>query len=144
MRPRLKVAPESVRRFKDHIRELLRKGRGRSIDTTIQVLKPFLTGWMQYYKLAAVKGTFESLDEWLRRKLRRVLWKHWKKPRTRMKRLIQLGLDRERAHISAYNGRGPWWNAGASHMNQALLATWFAQRGLVSLLDMHRSFNKLL
>lgn len=141
---RLKVAPESVRRFKDHIRELLRKGRGRSIDTTIQVLKPLLAGWMQYYKLAAVKGTFESLDEWLRRKLRRVLWKHWKKPRTRMKRLIQRGLDKERARISAYNGRGPWWNAGASHMNQAVPTTWFAQRGLVSLLDMHRSFNKLL
>ncbi len=143
MRPRLKVAPESVRRFKDHIRELLRKGRGRSISATMQQLKPFLTGWMHYYKLAAVKGTFESLDEWLRRKLRRMLWKQWKKPRTRMKRLIQLGLDKERAHISAYNGRGPWWNAGASHMNQALPTTWFAQRGLVSLLDMHRSFNKL-
>jgi RNA-directed DNA polymerase len=143
MRPRLKVAPESVRRFKDHIRELLRKGRGRSISATMQKLKPFLTGWMHYYKLAAVKGTFESLDEWLRRKLRRMLWKQWKKPRTRVKRLIQLGLDKERAHISAYNGRGPWWNAGASHMNQALPTTWFAQRGLVSLLDMHRSFNKL-
>ena len=143
MRPRLKVAPESVRRFKDHIRELLRKGRGRSTNATMQKLKPFLTGWMHYYKLAAVKGTFEFLDEWLRRKLRRMLWKQWKKPRTRMKRLLQLGLDKERAHISAYNGRGPWWNAGASHMNHALPTTWFAQRGLVSLLDMHRSFNKL-
>ena len=142
-KPRLKVAPESVRRFKDHIRELLRKGRGRSIGTTMQVLKPFLTGWMQYYTLAAVKGTFETLDEWLRRKLRRVLWKHWKKPRTRMKRLIQLGLDQERARMSAYNGRGPWWNAGASHMHYAVPTTWFAQRGLVSLLEMHRSFQKL-
>ena len=143
MRPRLKVAPESVRRFKDHIRELLRKGRGRSLGTIIRELKPLLTGWMQYYKLAAVKSTFEYLDEWLRRKLRRILWKQWKKPRTRMKRLIQLGLDKERARISAYNGRGPWWNAGASHMNQAVPATWFAQRGLVSLFEMHRSFNKL-
>ena len=142
-KPRLKVASESVRRFKDHIRELLRKGRGRSIGTTIRVLKPFLTGWMQYYKLAAVKSTFERLDEWLRRKLRRVLWKHWKRPRTRMKRLIQLGLDKERARISAYNGRGPWWNAGASHMNQAVPTAWLAQRGLVSLLEMHRSFQKL-
>ncbi|MGD0236077.1 MAG: group II intron reverse transcriptase/maturase [Syntrophorhabdales bacterium] len=142
-KPHLKVAPESVKRFKDNIRGLLRKGRGRSISAILRQLKPVLTGWMQYFKLAGVKNTFEFLDEWLRRKLRRVLWKHWKKPRTRAKRLITLGLDRARAYTSASNGRGPWWNAGASHMNQALPAIWFARQGLVSLIDMHRSFHPL-
>jgi RNA-directed DNA polymerase len=142
-KPHLKVAPESVKRLKDKIRGLLRKGRGRSISAILRQLKPVLTGWMQYFKLAGVKNTFELLDEWLRRKLRRVLWKHWKKPHTRAKRLITLGLDRARAHTSAFNGRGPWWNAGASHMNQALPAIWFARQGLVSLIDMHRSFHPL-
>jgi len=143
MKPRLKVAPESVRRFKDHIRGLLHKGLGKSIGSNINGLKPVLIGWMQYYKLAAVKVTFELLDEWLRRKLRCVLWRQWKRPWTRARRLTRLGLDRTRAWTSAKNGRGPWWNAGASHMNEALPVKWFAQKGLVSLLDMHQSFNRL-
>jgi RNA-directed DNA polymerase len=140
-KPRLKVAPESVRRFKDHIRELLRKGRGRAVGRVITELTPLITGWMEYFKLAAVKNTFEQLDEWLRRKLRCILWRQWKTPRTRAKRLMERGIDQTRAYISAQNGRGPWWNAGASHMNAAVPVRWFAKQGLVSFLMKHRSFN---
>ena len=84
----------------------------------------------------------EELDGWMRRKLRCVLWRQWKRPRTRLKRLMQRGLDRERAWRSAYNGRGPWWNAGASHMNDAYRAAFFAQLGLPSLIGLHRHLNR--
>jgi len=141
--PRLKVAPESVRRLKGHIRELLRKGRGRAVGQVIAQLAPLLTGWTEYFRLAAVKSTFEQLDEWLRRKLRCILWRQWKKPRTRAKRLMERGLEQTRAYTSAFNGHGPWWNAGASHMNAAVPVKWFAQQGLVSLLARYRSFNSL-
>jgi RNA-directed DNA polymerase len=142
-KPRLKVAPESVRRLKSHIQELLRRGRGRSVGQVIAELAPLLTGWMEYFKLAMVKNTFEQLDEWLRRKLRCILWRQWKKPRTRAKRLMERGIDQIRAYTSAYNGHGPWWNACASHMNAAVPMKWFAQQGLVSLLTKYRSFNCL-
>lgn len=142
-KPRLKVAPESVRRLKDHIRELLRMGRGRAIGRVIIDLAPVITGWTQYYRLATVKNTFEHLDEWLRRGLRCILWRQWKKPKTRIKKLTARGIDTIRAHKSAYNGRGPWWNAGASHMNAALPVRWFAKQGLVSFLVRHRSFKQL-
>jgi hypothetical protein len=59
----------------------------------IAELTPLLTGWVAYYKLATVKNTFEHLDEWLRRKLRCVLWRQWKRPRTRAKRLMEQGID---------------------------------------------------
>ena len=142
-KPRLKVAPESVQRLKGHIWELLRKGRGRSVRQVIAELTPLLTGWTEYFKLATVKNTFEQLDDWLRRKLRCILWRQWKKPRTRAKRLMERGIDQTRAYTSAYNGRGPWWNAGASHMNAAVPIKWFAEQGLVSLLMRYRGFNKL-
>jgi len=142
-KPRLKVAPESVRRLKGHIQELLRRGRGRSVGQVIAELAPLLTGWMEYFKLAMVKNTFEQLDEWLRRKLRCILWRQWKKPRTRAKRLMERGIDQIRAYTSAYKGHGPWWNACASHMNAAVPVKWFAQQGLVSLLTKYRSFNCL-
>ena len=143
-KPKLKVAPASVQRLKSHIRALFRSGRGRSIKQVIAELTPYIKGWTEYFKHAAVKNTFEYLDEWLRRKLRCILWRQWKKPRTRARKLIQRGLDQARAYKSAYNGRGPWWNAGASHMNAAVPVKWFAQQGLVSLLARYRSFNSLL
>jgi RNA-directed DNA polymerase len=132
--PRLRIAPESVRRLKQRIRELLRSGRGRSLAHTIETLNPLLRGWMQYFQFTQSKGVLEELDGWIRRRLRCLLWRQWKRPRTRERKLYALGLDAERAWRSAVNGRGPWWNAGASHLNQALPAAYFARYGLLSLL----------
>jgi group II intron reverse transcriptase/maturase len=131
---RLRIAPESVKRLKQKVREQLRRGRGRSLQRTIEDLNPLLSGWLGYFQLAHAKGTLEDLDGWLRRRLRCVLWRQWKRPRTRARKLRALGLDTERARLSAGNGRGPWWNAGAPHMNQALPVALFTRMGLVSLL----------
>jgi len=131
---RLRIAPESVKRLKQKVRERMRAGRGRSLQRTIEELNPLLRGWINYFQLTQTKGVLDELDQWLRRRLRCLLWRQWKKPRTRVRKLLALGLDVERAHVSGWNGHGPWWNAGASHMNQALPASSFTRMGLVSLL----------
>lgn len=136
--PRLKVSPQSVRRLKDKLRPVLRSGRGRNLGTVVRELTPKIRGWIAYYRLSQVKVSFDELDMWLRRKLRCILWRQWKQPRTRFKKLRERGLDVDRARASAYNGRGPWWNAGASHMNQAIPTAELRRMGLVSLLDEHR------
>jgi RNA-directed DNA polymerase len=135
---RLTIAPESVRRLRDRVRELLRSGRGRSLGRTIETLTPVLRGWIHYFRLTESRGVREELDGWLRRRLRCLLWRQWKRPRTRARRLRALGLDAERARRSAGNGRGPWWNAGASHLNQALPTAYFTHLGLVSLVRAQR------
>ena len=136
--PKLKPAPEAVRRLKGTIRERMRRARGRRLSTVLADLQPLIRGWTAYFRLSEVKRVFEDLDSWLRRRLRALLWRQWKKPRTRMRRLIRQGLDEHRAWKSANNGRGPWWNAGASHMNQAV-PTWKLRRGgLLSFLEEHR------
>ncbi len=140
-KPRLKVAPESVKRFKGTVKEILRRGRGRSLRRTIDTLIPILRGWSNYFKLAQVKNVFEELDGWLRRKLRCILWRQWKRSYTRARNLMKRGLTEERAWRSATNGRGPWWNAGASHMNQAFPKSFFDSFGLVPLLNQHRRFQ---
>jgi RNA-directed DNA polymerase len=142
-RLKLRVSPQSVERAKARIKEIMRKGRGRSLPKVIGELVPFLRGWAAYFRLSQVKIVFETLDEWIRRRLRLILWRQWKKPRTRAKRMIRLGIERERAYTSAYNGRGPWWNAGASHMNAAAPAKWLTQQGLMSLLQEHRRLGSL-
>jgi RNA-directed DNA polymerase len=140
--PRLKVAPESEARLRTKLRAMFRQGRGRSVGHTIEAMKRLLIGWSSYYKLAEVKAAFERLDEWIRRKLRCILWRQWKRPRTRMKNLLRQGLPKEQARTSAVNGRGPWWNAGAVHMNLAFPKRYFDRLGLVSLLQRHLAFAR--
>jgi RNA-directed DNA polymerase len=136
--PKLKVSRESVKRLKAKLRVMLRQGRGRNLSRVCEELRPVLRGWVAYYRLSEVKLSFEELDSWVRRKLRVILWKQWKKPRTRRKGLASRGVGTVRSAISAYNGRGPWWNAGASHMNQAFPVVYFRQHGLISLVEEHR------
>ena len=133
--PRLKVAPESIRRLKAKVRTIFREGRGRSLSKVIEDFNQLLRGWIGYFRLAEVKEIFEELDGWLRRKLRCLLWRQWKRPFTRAKNLMKRGLEELRAWKSATNGRGAWWNAGASHLNEAFPKSYFDRLGLISLLD---------
>jgi RNA-directed DNA polymerase len=132
--PRLKVAPAVVERMKSKLREMFRAARGRNIRRVIEELTPILRGWVNYFRLAEIKGIFEELDGWIRRKFRCILWRQWKRTYTRAKNLMKYGLDKDRALKSAMNGRGPWWNSGASHMNQSFPKSFFDRLGLVSLL----------
>jgi len=134
MEPRLKVAAESVRRLRKNLKETFRSGRGRNLGRLVNdELNPILRGWINYFKLSEVKIAFEELDGWVRRRLRCVLWRQWKRPYTRSHRLMARGFPEVRADRSAGNGRGAWWNSGASHMNEAYPKRYFDQVGLVSL-----------
>jgi len=137
-RPRLKIAPTSYQRLETRIREVLKGAQGRRLTTVITELNPILRGWMAYFKLNETKKALEELDGWIRHKLRCILWRQWKRPYTRAKNLMKAGLTEERAFRSAFNQRGPWWNSGASHMNQAFPKSFFDRLGLVSLLDTTR------
>jgi RNA-directed DNA polymerase len=133
--PRRRIAPSSSYRLRKRIGEVLKGARGRSLAYTIQALNPVLRGWAAYFKLTETKRVLEELDGWLRHKLRCILWRQWKRSYTRARNLMKAGLTEERAWHSATNGRGPWWNSGASHMNQAYPKSYFDRIGLVSLLD---------
>ena len=133
--PKLKVAQQSVIRFKSRLRELFRLSRGRSVKGLTAELRPMLVGWVSYFRKSEVRNAFEDLDQWIRRKLRAILWRQWKRPWTRACELMRRGVDEARAWTSATNGHGPWWNAGASHMNQAIPTRYLHQMGLKSLIQ---------
>mgnify|MGYP003393694533 CR=1 FL=1 len=132
--PRLRASKQAIKRLKDTLRAIFRKGRGRNIVQLVkEELNPVIRGWGEYYSLTEVKQVFEELNQWIRRKLRCILWRQMKKVYTRAKRLMKRGLNKERALKSAVNGRGPWWNSGASHMNEAYPTKYFNQLGLATL-----------
>jgi len=141
--PRLRIAATSLKRLEDNIRKVYKGARGRSLNTTIVELNPILRGWMAYFRLTESKKVLEELDGWIRHKLRCILWRQWKRPYTRAKNLMKAGLKEERAFCSAFNQRGPWWNSGASHMNQAFPKSFFDRLELVSLLDTMRRLKRV-
>ena len=136
--PRLKVSRRSFQRLKSKLRPVLRRGRGRSIQRVIEELRPSLQGWMSYYRLTEVKAGLSEMDAWIRRKLRCIRWRQWKKPRTRFKKLVAAGVSRRKAAKAAWGRDGPWASAASSAINVALPNKVFEQWGLLSLLDYHQ------
>lgn len=136
--PRLKVAPVSVDRFRVRIREITRQGRGRNIQTVIKEIAEYVLGWFGYYRLNEVMWIFKALDQGIRHRLRAVIWRQWKTPRTRVKKLRRLGLTPEAARKGAYSRCGPWRSAALPAMHSAITIERLSNWGLVSLLDMKR------
>lgn len=135
MKVKLKPSQSSLKRLKKKVKAKFRSGKGRNIAKFIQQdLNPLLRGWINHFRESNTRGFAEELDSWIRRRLRKMRWLQWKRRWTRFKELMRRGLSEERAVQSAFNQRGPWWNAGASHMNQAYPKSYFDKLGLVSLL----------
>lgn len=139
---KVRIAKQSIQRLMDAVRQLSIEGRGRSLPQTIEKLNPVLRGWMNYFSLSQSRRPIEELDAWVRRRLRCLVWRQWKRPRTRETKMLSLGLDAQRAWKSSVNGRGPWWNAGAKHMIAALPPKFFTQLGLVSLVATHQHLQR--
>lgn len=136
---KLRPAGESVKRFKQNLKAVFRRGRGRNLLSFIaEDLNPVLRGWGNYYQLSQTKQVFEELDKWIRRRLRCIKWRQWKRPRTRLRKLVRRGLASSVAARGAYNGRGPWFNSGATHMHQAFPKAYFERLGLISLAQIVR------
>ena len=111
-------------------------GRGRNIQRFIQeTLNPVIRGWINYFKLSETKGFAEDLDGWIRRRLRAIKWRQWKRPWTRFQNLMKAGLAEEHAATCAFNSRGAWFNAGSSHMNLCFKKKYFDKLDLASMLE---------
>lgn len=129
---RLVLPRETIKRFKRKVTEIAgRWGRGQSMDAVVNKLNPLLRGWYNYYSLSDFAGVYKGLDSYVRRRLRWLYWRHWKTPRTRKKRLVNLGLSPERASTAAYANCGPWRCSGLPAVQQALRNDHFHEIGLM-------------
>ena len=145
LNPKLRVPKASIKKIRSKLRAHFMSGRGRNLGRFIRdTLNKTIKGWINYFKLAEVKSFAKDLDGWVRRRLRNIKWRQWKRPWKRKQELMRRGLSEERAVMSSFNGRGPWWNSGASHMNQAFPKRYFDKMGLVSILDEHVKFKRKL
>lgn len=132
-KPHLKIADKAIKKMKDKVRDKLQQGKGKSLEKTIKELNPLLKGWINYFKLTEVTPILQGLDQWIRRKLRRIIWKQLKNPWTRGRTLEKQGVRQEEAWNTAGGHKGAWRNARTRAMHIAYPNSYFEKMGLVSL-----------
>jgi RNA-directed DNA polymerase len=130
--PRRRIAPQALARFKARVRELTRRTCGRSLTQIAKELSRYLIGWRGYFGFCQTPSVLRTLDEWLRRRLRAIAWKQWKRGDTRFAELRRCGVGRDLAAQTAGAPHGPWRLANSPALAIALPNSFFASLGLAS------------
>ncbi|MBV8208118.1 MAG: group II intron reverse transcriptase/maturase [Acidobacteria bacterium] len=128
--PRRRIAPKAIVRFKERIREQTRRTRSVSLEAMVQQVATYLRGWLAYFGDCQTPSVLQSLEQWLRRRLRSVVWKQWKRGRTRFRELRKRGIGRDLAAQTAGSPHGPWRLANSPALAIALPNAWFTGLGL--------------
>jgi group II intron reverse transcriptase/maturase len=130
---KVRIAPKSLKRVKDKIREITKPTWSIPMKERIRRLNQYLTGWVGYYALADTPSVLEGLDEWIRRRMRLCLWHQWKRVRTRTRELKALGLKKSQAEEIANTRKGAWRTTKTPHLHKALGNAYWQSQGLMSL-----------
>jgi len=133
--PKRRIAPQALARFKAKVRELTRRTKGASLMQIVEGLSRYLTGWRGYFGFCETPSVLRALDEWIRRRLRAIAWKQWKRGRTRFAELRKHGVEMNLAASTAGSPHGPWRLSNSPALAIALSMTCFSNLGLASLAD---------
>jgi RNA-directed DNA polymerase len=134
-RPRRRIAPQALARFKAKVRALTRRTCGRSLVQIVKELSVYLKGWRGYFGFCQTPSVLRALDEWIRRRLRAIAWKQWKRGRTRFAALRRCGVGRDLAASTAGSPCGPWRISNSPALTIALPIVYFGSLGLPSVAD---------
>jgi RNA-directed DNA polymerase len=140
--PKRRIAPPALNRFKERVRGLTRRGCGASLDAVINSLAPYLIGWRGYFGFSELPSELRRLDQWIRRRLRAIAWKQWKRGRKRYQELRRRGVTHDLAARTAGSGHGPWRMALTPATHVALPNAFFTALGLPSLVVRAASSNE--
>jgi len=132
-RVKIRVAPKAIKRFKDKIRELTGRSWSCSMNHRLTKLNQFTRGWMAYFRIADTPKVFAGLDEWYRRRMRQILWKQWKRIRTKVRMLTSLGIPPDKAYQWGNSSKSYWRIAKSPVLHRALPNSYFDEIGLVTL-----------
>jgi RNA-directed DNA polymerase len=128
--PKRRIAPKVLLRCKQKIRELTRRTRGISLEQMLKELMAYLRGWKSYFGFCQTPSVLKTLDQWIRHRLRSMIWKQWKRGTARYAKLRQLGVDKDLAAQTAGSPHGPWHLANSPALSCALPIAYFASLGL--------------
>ncbi|MBB4824067.1 group II intron reverse transcriptase/maturase [Sporosarcina luteola] len=139
--PKVRIANESVKRMKNKIREITSRKKPYPMEYRIEKINQYLMGWCGYFALADTSNVFGQFDSWIRRRLRMCMWKDWKLPRTKVRKLIGLGVERSKAYEWGNSRKGYWRISRSPILHRALGNSYWSSQGLKSLLSRYETLR---
>jgi RNA-directed DNA polymerase len=136
----IRIANRTKERYMEKMRYLTRRTRSGTLEDILREVNQYNRGWMAYYRLATTPSVYQELDEWLRRRLRQLLWKRWKHGATRLRELVHLGVPSERARLGA-TGTSPWRMAHCPPVHEALNNAFWRNAGLENLSERYNQLR---
>jgi group II intron reverse transcriptase/maturase len=128
----IRVAARNLERFRDKLRRLTKRTRSGKLEEVVEQINRYTMGWIGYFRQANTPSVYDGLDKWIRRRLRQMIWKRWKRGRTRYRELVRLGVPAGRAGLGAV-GKSPWHMSKTPVVNEALSNAFLLSSGLKSI-----------
>ena len=137
----IRVHPKSWKKMKAKLKNLSSRRHVQSVIPALYKIRVYMRGWLNYYGIASMKKAIEELNGWLYHRIRMCIWKMWKRPRSRRKYLMKLGIPEHYAHMAANSRRGYWFTSATSTVNRALSKEILVRKGFYDLADAYQQMN---
>ena len=137
----VRVHPKSWKKFKSKLKDLSSRKSVQSIKPSLERIKVYARGWLNYYGIASMKKNVDDINGWLYHRIRMCIWKQWKKPKTKKRNLIKLGIPEYYAHMAANSRRGHWFVSGMGAVNRALTKERLINSGFYDLATAYQSVH---
>ena len=137
----IRAHPKALLRAKNRLRAITKRNRGVNVRKVMQEIKVYMTGWLNYYGIAFLKTKMREWDEWLRHRIRAYIWKQWKKPKTKLKNLMKLGVLEYYAHMAANSHRGYWFTVNTGAVTRGITNERLTRAGFFELSPAYESIQ---
>ena len=137
----IRVHEKSWKKMKQRLRELSSRRRVQSVIPALKKIEIYMRGWLNYYAVASMKRNMENLNGWLYHRIRMCIWKMWKRPRSKMKYLMKLGVPMEIAYMAANCRKGYWWTSNTLAVKMALTKERLISKGYYDLSNAYQSMH---
>ena len=137
----IRAHPKALLKAKNRLRAITKRNRGVNVRKVMQEIKVYMTGWLNYYGIASLKTKMREWDEWLRHRIRAYIWKQWKKPKTKLKNLMKLGVPEYYAYMAANSRRGYWFTANTGAVTRGITNERLIRAGFFELSPAYESIQ---
>ena len=137
----IRVHPKALLKAKNKLRELTKRNQSKNVRQVMKEVKQYMTGWLNYYAIASMKQRMRKWDKWLRHRIRAYIWKQWKKPRTKLRNLMKLGVPEYFARMAANSRRGYWFTVKTGAVTRAITNERLARAGYFELSPAYESIQ---
>ena len=137
----VRVHPKSWKKFKSKLKILSSRKKCQSIKPSLEEIKVYARGWLNYYGIASMKNNIKDINGWLYHRIRMCIWKQWKKPKTKVRNLLKMGIPKYYAHMAANSRRGHWFCANLTTVKRAMTKERLINSGFYDLATAYQSVH---